>query len=52
MLVVEQDIADASVIPLDKFPHLLGTLPSADTTVDNPYVSRRHAEILLLEKGC
>ncbi len=49
VLVVEQGIAEASVIPLDKKVHLLGKIPTADTTVDNPYVSRRHAEIRIVE---
>jgi len=48
MLVVEQGSSEVSVIPLGKASHVLGSLPSADTTLDNPYVSRRHAEIRYL----
>ncbi len=45
MLMVEQGMADSSVIPLGKKVHLLGNLPTADTTLANSYVSRRHAEV-------
>ena len=49
MLMVEKGISEVSVIPLDEAPHLLGSLPTADTATDNPYVSRRHAEVRFLE---
>ena len=45
MLMVEHGMADSSVIPLDNTVHLLGSLPSADSTLANSYVSRRHAEV-------
>ena len=45
VLVVEQGIGDVSVIPLDQATLLLGKAPSSDFVVDNPYVSRQHAEI-------
>ena len=45
VLVVERGVNEVSVIPLDKSPHVLGKLPPADTIFENPYVSRRHAEI-------
>ena len=45
VLVVEQGIGDISVIPLDQPTLLLGNSTAADIVVDNPYVSRQHAEI-------
>ena len=51
LLVVEQGIRDVSVIPLDQPTLLLGKSPSADVIVDNPYVSRQHAEIRREEGG-
>ncbi|MFC1935202.1 FHA domain-containing protein [Chloroflexota bacterium] len=49
VLVVEKGMAEASVIPLDKRVHILGKAAGADTAVDNPYVSRRHAEVCFVE---
>lgn len=46
MLIVERGIEDASIIPLDQRAHVIGKSPSADIAVTNPYVSRRHAQIL------
>ena len=51
VLVVEQGIGDVSVIPLDQESLLLGKDPSSDFVVDNPYVSRQHAEIRREEDG-
>ena len=45
MLVVERGIDDVSVLPLDRDTCVLGKSPSADIVIDNPYVSRRHAQI-------
>ena len=45
VLVVEEGIGDMSVIPLDQPTLLLGKSAAADIVVDNPYVSRQHAEI-------
>ena len=46
MLVVEKGIPDdVSVIPLDSRECLVGKSSSADVIIDNPYVSRRHAQI-------
>ena len=46
ILIVERGIRDASVIPLDQNICILGKSPSAYIFIDNPYVSRRHAQIL------
>jgi len=46
ILIVERGIRDASVIPLDRNICILGKSPSAYIFIDNPYVSRRHAQIL------
>ena len=45
LLIVEKGADDASVIPLDQDAHTLGKLPYSDTSFNNPYVSRRHAQI-------
>ena len=45
MLVVEKGVSDASVIPLDHPLCVLGKSPAATIVLDNPYVSRRHAQI-------
>ena len=45
VLMVEQGIPDASVIPLDQSACLLGKSPEASIVIDDPYVSRRHAQI-------
>ena len=47
MLMVERGIDDASVIPLDQSVCMIGKSTSADIFADNPYVSRRHAQIVL-----
>ena len=47
MLVIEKGIDGLSVIPLDQQSCVLGKPPGADIAIDNPYVSRRHAEIVL-----
>lgn len=49
VLVVERGLSDVSVIPLDSTPHLIGKLPTANTPLDNPYVSRHHAQIDLVK---
>ena len=49
MLVVERGIDDVSVLPLDRDTCVLGKSPSADIVIDNPYVSRRHAQITWAE---
>jgi len=46
ILIVARGIRDASVIPLDQNICILGKSPSAYIFIDNPYVSRRHAQIL------
>jgi len=46
MLVVEMGIDDVSVIPLDRRVCVLGKSSPADVVCDNPYVSRRHAQIV------
>ena len=51
VLVVEQGLADLSVIDLESDPLVLGRIGDADVLLDNPYVSRRHAKIVRDEKG-
>ena len=51
VLVVEQGVADLTVIDLDQDALVLGKVPEVEVTLDNPYVSRRHAEISLENKG-
>lgn len=46
ILVVEKGIHDVSIIPLSKPVSLLGTSSTADIVLDNPYVSRLHANIM------
>ena len=46
MLVVERGISDVSVIPLDQDVILLGKSSNAGIVLDNPYVSRQHAQIV------
>jgi len=45
LLIIEKGFSDASVVVLDETPHVLGKIATAGTSFDNPYVSRRHAEI-------
>ena len=47
LLIVEKGSEDASVIPLEQATHVIGKLPDADIPLDNPFVSRRHAQILI-----
>ena len=47
LLVVEKGVEEASVIPLDQPEHIIGKRPSADIPLDNPYVSRQHAQVRL-----
>jgi len=51
VLVVEQGMGDASVIPLEQACIVLGKLAESDVVVENPYISRRHAEIKQDDKG-
>ena len=46
LLIVEQGVEEASVIPLHQRAQVIGKLPHADIFLGNPYVSRRHARIL------
>ena len=46
MLVVESGIPGVRVIPLDHKICILGSSPNAEVFVDNPYVSRMHAQIV------
>jgi pSer/pThr/pTyr-binding forkhead associated (FHA) protein len=50
VLLVEKGLSDTSVIPLDQESYVLGKSARADILIDNPYASRRHAEIYW-EKG-
>jgi pSer/pThr/pTyr-binding forkhead associated (FHA) protein len=46
MLVVERGVPGVRVIPLDQQVCIIGASPSADIFVDNPYISRMHAQIV------
>lgn len=45
VLIVHSGVSDAGVVPLENERHILGRAPVADVALENPYVSRRHAEI-------
>ena len=45
MLVVERGIPGTQAIPLEQQVCLMGAVPTADIFVDNPYISRLHAQI-------
>ena len=51
MLIVERGIEESSIIPLDQRIHVIGKSPSVDTPIANPFISRRHAEIVWEENG-
>ena len=46
MLVVERGVPGVRVFPLTSQVCLLGASPNADIFVDNPYISRMHAQIV------
>ena len=46
MLVVERGIPGTRVLALEQQVCMLGASPDADIFVDNPYISRLHAQIL------
>ena len=46
MLVVESGIPGVRAIPLNLQACIIGASPTADVFVDNPYVSRMHAQII------
>ena len=48
-LMVEKGAEQASVIPLDQGTHIIGKPPHASIPMDNHYVSRRHAQIALVD---
>lgn len=50
VLIVEQGMDDASIIPLEERVQVIGKTSTADIFVDNPFISRRHAQ-LSQEKG-
>lgn len=47
LLVVEKGVPGVSTIPLERQVYLLGRSSTADISVDSPYISRRHAQIVL-----
>ncbi|MCH8223051.1 MAG: FHA domain-containing protein [Chloroflexi bacterium] len=51
ILVVQSGVNDPRQIPLDEMSHVLGRLPHADVGLENPFVSRKHAEIGFCEDG-
>ena len=46
MLVVEKGMSGQQVLHLDQKVSILGASPSCDIFVDNPYISRMHAQIV------
>jgi pSer/pThr/pTyr-binding forkhead associated (FHA) protein len=46
MLVVEKGMPGVKAIPLEEVVCLVGASPTADVFVDNPYISRMHAQII------
>lgn len=50
VLIVEQGMDDASIIPLDQHVQVIGKTAKADIQVNNPFISRRHAQFSQ-EKG-
>lgn len=51
LLIVQSGIPAPGAIPLDEGLHVLGRIPVADIDFDNPFVSRRHAEISCSDSG-
>ena len=51
LLVVQSGTDSPGAIPLDGLSNVLGRLPQADIGLENPFVSRRHAEIGYAESG-
>lgn len=47
VLVVERGIDDFSIVPLNQPAYELGKSASSNIVLDNPYVSRRHARIVV-----
>ena len=45
IVVVKRGIPNVGVIPLDQNACLLGKSPSASVVIENPYISRKHAQI-------
>ena len=46
MLVVEKGVPGVKAIPLDQPVCIIGSSATADVSIDNPYVSRTHAQII------
>jgi len=46
VLLIQSGVPEPGVATLEAARHVLGKEPHADVTFDNPYVSRRHAEIV------
>lgn len=46
MLVVEKGVPGVKAIPLDQPVCIIGSSATADVSIDNPYVSRMHAQIV------
>ena len=51
MLVVERGVPGVQAFPLDQDVSLLGASQSSDIFLDNPYVSRMHAQIIQEQDG-
>ena len=46
MLIVEKGIPGTRAIALDQQVCMLGASPASDVFIDNPYISRQHAQII------
>ncbi len=51
ILVVHSGVTEPGQIPLDEISHVLGRLPHADIGLENPFVSRKHAQIGFSDNG-
>ena len=50
LLVIERGVRNLVSIPLDRNAYLLGKSTTADVVLDNPYISREHAQVFV-DKG-
>ncbi len=51
ILVVHSGVTEPGQITLDEMSHVLGRLPHADIGLENPFVSRKHAQISFSENS-
>ena len=51
ILIVQGGAKDGEMVPVEKDTAVMGRLPESDVFVDEPVVSRKHAEILRTDEG-